>query len=354
MSYQIRKAIRQNVSVIVGLAGGTGSGKTKSGMELATGLAGGKPFVVIDTENGRARHYAPRQGEQADGINTYEFDVIDLVAPFSPERYMEAIKAADAAGAPVIMVDSMSHEHAGDGGLLDMHDAALEEMVKRAAERGDRRSEWQIRDAGKMTAWIRPKSEHKRMMQALLQVRAHIILCFRAEEKIEMVKVEGKLEVRPKKSRTGKDGWIPIAEKTIPFECTCSFLLIDERPGVPLPIKLQEQHKPFFPADKPISKESGKLLGQWAAGGSVAFSSLDRPPTAEAPSLAPQAPSAPAPNGNGQYITPDQHTDIVDRLRRIPNGEARLKAAAHVETLWKIPRENYQRTLDWISKAMGA
>lgn len=262
MGYQFKKAIRQNVSVIVGLAGGTGSGKTKSGFELATGLSGGKPFAVIDAENGRARHYAPKPGESADGINTYAFDCVDLTSPFTPARYTDAIKAADAAGYPVIMVDSMSHEHAGDGGLLDMHDAELQRMA------GD---DWAKRDRVKMAAWIKPKGEHKKMMQAMLQVKAHLILCFRAEEKVEIGKdAQGKIEIRPKKSRTGKDGWVPICEKNIPFEATCSFLLIDERPGFPLPIKLQQQHRAFFPLDKPIDQIAGKMLGEWAAGATKA------------------------------------------------------------------------------------
>ena len=42
------------------ISGGTGSGKTFSAMRLASGIAGGKPFAVIDTENRRALHYADR------------------------------------------------------------------------------------------------------------------------------------------------------------------------------------------------------------------------------------------------------------------------------------------------------
>ena len=103
-------AKREAISLLVGLAGGTGSGKTNSALRLATGLAGGERFGVIDTENGRASHYA----------DAFAFDSARLDPPFTPARYLEAIRAADAAGYPVIVVDSASHEHAGDGGLLDM------------------------------------------------------------------------------------------------------------------------------------------------------------------------------------------------------------------------------------------
>src|SRR6185436_10622008 len=58
MSFVLKPAVRENVPLLIGLAGGTGSGKTYSAMRLAKGLAGGQKFAVIDTESGRARAYA--------------------------------------------------------------------------------------------------------------------------------------------------------------------------------------------------------------------------------------------------------------------------------------------------------
>ena len=249
MSYTFRRAVREQVPLIVGISGGTGSGKTYSAMRMAKGMAHGKPFCVIDSENGRASHYADQ----------FTFDVLDLRAPFSPDAYAKAIAAADAAHYPVIVVDSMSHVWAGDGGVLDWQEDELDRMAK---------DDWQRREACKMAAWIKPKMAHKHMMQTLLQVKAHLILCFRAEEKIEMVKVGGKLEVRKKESLIGKDGWVPICEKNVPFEATCSFLLLASNPGIPHPIKLQEQHKPFFSPTNCIDEFSGEQLAKWAAGGS--------------------------------------------------------------------------------------
>lgn len=246
MTFTFRPAARENVGLLIGLAGGTGSGKTYTAMRLASGIAGGKPFAVIDTEAGRAKHYADQ----------FKFDHGDLAPPFSPARYSEAIAAADAAGYPVIVVDSSSHEHAGDGGLLDMHEAEYQRMGGR--------------DNVKVAAWIKPKGEHKKFVGKLLQLRAHLILCFRAEEKIEMVRDEnGKMKPQPKKSLTGLDGWIPICEKNLPFELTASFLLLATQPGIPKPIKLQEQHRPLFPLDKPITEESGRRLAEWARGGAA-------------------------------------------------------------------------------------
>lgn len=249
MSFQFKPAIREEVGLLIGLAGGTGSGKTFSAMRLAAGIAGDKPFAVIDTEAGRAKHYADQ----------FKFDHGDLAPPFSPQSYVEAILAADAAKYPVIVVDSFTHEWAGEGGVLEMQEAELDRMA------GD---DYAKRERVKMAAWIHPKMDHKKMVQRLLQVRAHLILCFRAEEKVEMVKVDGKLVIQPKVSTTGLNGWIPVCEKNLPYELTTSFLLTADAPGMPKPIKLQAQHRAMFPLDKPIDEESGRRVAAWASGAS--------------------------------------------------------------------------------------
>lgn len=242
MSFTFRPAVRENVGLLIGLIGPSGGGKTYSAMRLASGICNDKPFAIIDTEAGRAKHYADK----------FRFDHGDLHPPFRPAAYAEAIQAADDAGYAAIVVDSVSHEHAGEGGLLDWQMEELDRMA------GD---DYKKREACKMAAWIAPKTGHKHMVQKLLQVRAHLILCFRAEEKVDMRRGDdGRMKIIPK-------GFQPIAEKNLPYELTCSLLLTPDAPGVPKPIKLQEQHRVIFPQDKPITEESGTLLAKWAAGG---------------------------------------------------------------------------------------
>lgn len=247
MSFQLKKAIREEVGLLIGLAAGTGGGKTFSAMRLASGICGDKPFAVIDTEARRALHYADQ----------FNFDHGDLLPPFNPKNYAEAILAADEAGYKAIVVDSTSHEWAGEGGVLEMQEAELDRMA------GD---DYAKRERVKMAAWIKPKMDHKKMVQRLLQVRAHLILCFRAEEKIEMVKENGKMVIVPKQSLTGINGWIPVSEKNLPFELTVSFLLTADAPGMPKPIKLQEQHKSMFPPGKLLDEEAGRRIAAWAKG----------------------------------------------------------------------------------------
>ena len=244
---QFKPAVRRPVPLLIGLSGGTGAGKTWTGMALATGMAAGEKFAVIDTENGRALHYADQ----------WKFDHAELHPPFTPKAYENAILAADAAGYPVIMVDSASHEWAGEGGVLDTQE---DELTRMAGQ------DFNKRNACLMASWIKPKREHKSMVQRLLQVKAHVILCFRAEPKVEMVTENNKTKVVPKKSLTGLDGWIPVSEKNLPFELTLSFLLTADKPGIPHPIKLQDQHRPYFDLTKPVGIEAGRKLAEWAKG----------------------------------------------------------------------------------------
>jgi len=243
MTYEFKKAVRESVGLLIGLIGASGSGKTFSAMRIASGICGDKPFAVIDTESRRALHYADK----------FNFDYLEIGEPFRPQTYIDAIKAADKAGYGAIIVDSTSHEWAGIGGILDWQ----EEELKRMA--GD---DWKKRETCKMAAWIAPKKAHKQMVQRLLQVNAHLILCFRAEEKVKPIKnpQTGKTEIVPQ-------GWQPICDKNLPYELTVSFLLDSENPGIGKPLKLQEQHKPLFPAGKLLDESSGQAIAEWAAGG---------------------------------------------------------------------------------------
>ncbi len=316
-----RPAVRSNVNLLIGLAGASGAGKTYTAMRLASGIAGDKRFCVLDTENGRASHYADQ----------FAFDVAELREPFTPHAYAEAIQAADDAGYSVIVVDSASHEYAGSGGVLDMQEDEFQRMGGR--------------DSAKMASWIKPKGEHKRMMQRLLQTRAHLILCFRAEAKIEIVKEDGKTKIVPKQSLVGLDGWIPLTEKTVPFELTVSLLLTPDHPGVPKPIKLQEQHRALFPLDKPITEDSGRRIAEWAAGGTNNGAKAD---TGDSPMPAHGESAA----GSPTLISPDQVTHLGDLLRDNALDKAAFCKAAHVESLAFLPAEKYQAAVERINAAI--
>lgn len=286
-----RPAVRENVRLLIGVAGGTGAGKTMSALRLATGLSGGQRFALIDTENGRALEYA----------DLFQFDHGDLRAPFTPAAYIEAIKAADEAGYPVIVVDSASHEHAGDGGLLDMHEKELTRMA------GD---DWKKREQATFAAWVKPKGEHKHFVNTLLQVRAHVILALRAEEKIELVRSDkGKLEVIPKRAPgKGIEGWLPIAEKNLPYELTISLLLTNEQRGVPKPIKISAVYEKLVPLTEQLSEATGRRLAEYAAGADK--TSGDPVGEAAVTGSGPPSPPDPVPDAPEPVVLdPAQHED---------------------------------------------
>src|SRR5207247_474633 len=151
-------AVRSHVPVLLGLYGASGGGKTFSALRLAAGIqrVQGGDVYVIDTEANRALHYADK----------FRFRHVPFGAPFSPADYLDAIQHCVGKRAGVVIVDSMSHEHEGPGGVLEMHDAELTRL-----SRGDDSA----RDRNNMRAWVRPKAERRRLINTILQLPASMI-----------------------------------------------------------------------------------------------------------------------------------------------------------------------------------
>ncbi|MGN6063806.1 AAA family ATPase [Brevundimonas diminuta] len=236
-AFDFKTAVRENVSLLIALAGASGSGKTYSALRLAKGLAPSGKIAFIDTEARRGLHYADQ----------FDFMHADMRPPFRPSNFIEGIRAAEAAGAEVVIIDSFSHEYDGEGGIMDWADELAEKGVKSPGN------------------WKDPKLAHKKMMNALLQCRASLIFCLRADEKIEIVRENGRTQVKPL-------GWMPICEKRFMFEMTASFTLTPDKPGQPqfnLPHKLQRQHRGMFEEGVPISEDAGRALAEWARGGTA-------------------------------------------------------------------------------------
>jgi hypothetical protein len=190
MSFEIRTAERQGARLLIQLSGVSGSGKTYSALQLAYGLAGGdgSKVIGIDTENRRMSLNADILPGGA------RFRTIDFYAPFSPDRYIQAIEAACKAGAEVIVIDSVSHEWESEGGC-----------------------EW-IANQARFPDWKLAKRLHKQFMTYMLQCPAHVIACTRAREKVDFSD--------PKNPRPL--GIQPIQEKNFSFEATVSLMMHDQ------------------------------------------------------------------------------------------------------------------------------
>ena len=262
MTFQFRPAVRTATTLLVGIGGPSGSGKTYSALLLAKGLAGGKPTVMIDTESGRGLHYADK----------FDYQYCKLEAPFGPDRYLEAIRDAHQAGAGCIIVDSMSHAHEGPGGLLEMHDTILTRMAG---------TDFKRREQCTFSAWIEPKKQHNLFMNGVLQVATHIIFCFRAKDKMALVKNErGKME-------PVSLGWQPICSDRFEYEMTTLLMLPPRSKGVPdlsaSATKIPEQFDAVIRQGRPIDTELGEQFAAWAVGsGAVSQSTVQASPLDDA------------------------------------------------------------------------
>lgn len=193
---QIRKAQREGARLVIGIAGVSGSGKTYTALQLAWGMAGGDASKVgfIDTENRRGSLYSDALVSKDGEI--HQFMIGDLYAPFSPQRYIDAILEFQKAGVEVLIIDSVTHEWEGSGGCQEI-----------AANTNSR-----------MADWKKAKAEHKRFMNALLQCDMHVICCIRAREKTDFT--------NPKEPKAL--GLQPIQEGNFMFEMTASVMMHDQ------------------------------------------------------------------------------------------------------------------------------
>lgn len=257
--YESRPAVRENTPLLIGLFSPPGAGKTYSALRLATGIQQVFPgdIVVIDTEAGRALHYADR----------FKFEHIDFKPPFGSLDYLDVIRYAASKNPAVVVVDSLSHEHIGEGGYLQMHEAWIDKMAGETAD-------WKRRDACSMAAWARVAPLRTQMIQGITQIRGRFIFTFRAKEKTKPMKgPDGKIGIV-------ELGFMPQAGEEMGYEMSASCLLrpradgvatwLTEFPGERLMLKLPEQFKGLLDTGKPLSEEMGKFMANWARGGVTA------------------------------------------------------------------------------------
>lgn len=164
---QFQKAERRKAKLRLGITGPSGSGKTWGALQVAKGI-GGK-IAVIDTERGSASLYT----------HLVDFDVLELTPPYTPERFIEAVKSAEAAGYDVCIIDSASHEWNGVGGCLELVD-----QIAAARYKGNSWSAWND---------ITPR--HRAFLDAMLRADMHIIATMRSKTETAQTEENGRKKV---------------------------------------------------------------------------------------------------------------------------------------------------------------
>lgn len=229
---QFQKATRRKSKLRLGVAGPAGSGKTTAALEIAKGLGG--RIALIDTESGSASLYS----------DDYDFEAMNLEAPYAPERFIEAIKLAEAAGFNVLVIDSVTPEWVGNGGC--------NEENERLAQLRYKGNTW--------SAWSETKPRHRAFVDAILGSRMHVICTIRS--KTDTVQTEG--------GRVKKLGMKMEQEGGFEYEMTV-ILELDHQSHLAVATKDRTR---LFKQPTLVSAKTGEALREWLENG------VEAPPTA--------------------------------------------------------------------------
>jgi hypothetical protein len=270
-------AAREQVPLLIGLVSPSGGGKTFSSLRLATGIARvcAGPIVVIDTENRRALHYA----------DAFKFMHIPFTPPFGADDYKAAMRYAASQKPSCIIVDSLSHEHVGEGGYLDVAEKEIDRIA------GD---DYAKRERSKFRGWAKAVPLRTSLIESIKQISGNMIFCWRGKEKTKPVRtMSGKTEVV-------EQGLMAIGGSEWVYEMTINCLLPPRSNGVPdwtgvdpgerMQMKLPQQFRNLFRDGTVLSEDIGQAMAEWAIGGvrprvaaeSEAPAPLPRPPGREA------------------------------------------------------------------------
>ena len=293
MGISIRKARRSATKLRILLTSPSGGGKTFGALLLAKGLGG--RTVVIDTEEGSSDLYD----------ELHEFDVIDLKPPFTPERYVEAISAAEAAGYEVIVVDSVTHCWSGKGGCLELVDD-----IAKAQFRGNTWSAFSV---------ITPR--WRAFVDAILRSSAHIVCTGRSKTETAQVEDHGKKKV-------AKLGMKLEARDGLEYEFTTVLDLVHDGHYA----TVSKDRTGIFSGDpKPITVETGKRLAEWLAGAEPAPAAKPRP--AQPPKAAEAAEPEDAPPKVAEILGHIQAAKTVKALGRMGDRIDELTSEGHLDDL---------------------
>lgn len=153
---QFTPATKELARARVALVGPPGSGKTYTGLKLATGFADGTRPAVIDTERGSASKYA----------DEFAFDTLNLT-DFHPQALINALKVAANLGYTSVLIDSMSHFWSGAGGMLEQADS-------------------RAKGNNSFSGWKEVRPLERQMIDAILDYPGHIVTAMRSKVAYEI------------------------------------------------------------------------------------------------------------------------------------------------------------------------
>jgi hypothetical protein len=179
-----KKAERKKAKLKIAMTGTSGAGKTYSSLLVARGIVGEKgKIALIDTENKSASLYA----------HVTEFDTAELTAPFTIEKYTDAINGAVKAGYDIVIIDSLSH--------------AWKQLL---AEK----EQTDAKGGNSFTNWAKYTPKHEAFINALTHSDIHLIGTMRS-------KTEYVIEQNDRgKTAPRKVGLAPVQREGMEYEFT--------------------------------------------------------------------------------------------------------------------------------------
>jgi hypothetical protein len=179
LAFEIRDAERRQAKLRLGIGGTAGSGKTASALLLAYGICKDwRKIGLIDTENGSGELYV---GSDLGGVKIGVYRYGRIESPYKPQKYVDAIHAFENAGVSIIIIDSLTHAWAGEGGLLD-EQGRLTDMD---------------RFKNSYAAWRQITPQHNALVEAMLQSKCHVIATMRSKTEYAQEKGDdGKTKVK--------------------------------------------------------------------------------------------------------------------------------------------------------------
>jgi hypothetical protein len=226
---QLQTAERKKVKLRLNLASPSGFGKTFSALLIAFGITNNwEKIAVIDTENDSASLYS----------HLGKFKTLSLNPPFTPDRYIQAIKLCEESDIEVIIIDSITHVWKGQGGLL----------------------EYQNSLGGRYQDWARATPLYQRWLTAILQSKCHVITTNRKKQGYNMITEGNKTKVE----KAGLDDEIRDGYE---YEMTIALEIINDKHLA----KASKDRTQLF-TDKPefvITTETGKAIREWCNEGEL-------------------------------------------------------------------------------------
>jgi hypothetical protein len=232
--FELRKSERKKAKIKLGMQGPSGSGKTYSSLLLAYGLVKDwKMIGVIDTENKSADLYA----------NLGSYQVLELEAPFSPERFIQAIEVCEKSGIEVIIIDSLSAIWESSGGVLDIHGAMI---------------------GNSFSNWSKVMPRFSSFIQKMLQSNCHVIATIRSKQDWVLSEKNGKMIPE-------KIGLKGVIKDGIDYELTLVFEIDLKHQAT------ASKDRTGLYMDRPsfmISSKTGQRIAEWCNSGTAEHSTV--------------------------------------------------------------------------------